>query len=81
MLVGHEEIQQVVQSVWENVLGSSIDVVSHVEQADCDPDLRTGFLQITGTWEGVVVCKTTTTLARSAECPFARNQSPSSHFG
>jgi hypothetical protein len=63
MQIGHDEIHQVVQGVWNAILGRDIDVASGDFNGQA-PDLRTASIQITGEWEGVVVCKSSEPLIR-----------------
>jgi hypothetical protein len=74
MQIGHDEIHQVVQGVWNAILGRDIDA-GPGDPNDRVPDLRTASIQITGEWEGMVVCKTSEPLIREvAAVMFAMEQ-------
>lgn len=64
MPISQNEMLHVVQNVWDAVLNRKVTCVSHACFPEGDTGLRTAFIQITGEWDGVVVCKTTELLAR-----------------
>jgi chemotaxis protein CheX len=64
MSISPDEIHQVVHSVWEIALGEEIVCVASDSQTILDSESRTAFIQITGAWDGVVVCRSTHSLLR-----------------
>lgn len=66
MEVGQKEIQEVVRSIWESVLGWDAEPAPTPEIPRVSGGYLTAFIQIAGTWEGAVVCISSTDLVRRA---------------
>lgn len=64
MDLGQHEIIEVVRSVWETALGLEIEPAEHMERPAGNRGFWTGFIQIAGAWEGVIVCVSSDPLLR-----------------
>lgn len=62
MDIGASEVIDVVQNVWQSFLNDQIEFTDQIEEQErC---YLTGFIQITGGWNGAVVCTATNRLVR-----------------
>ena len=66
MEIGQNQIQEVVRSIWESVLGWEIEPSPTPEIPRGSGGFLTAFIQIAGAWEGAVVCISSTELVRRA---------------
>jgi chemotaxis protein CheX len=66
MEIGEREIHDVVHSIWETVLGWDIQPTAALDLPHGNRGFRSGFIQIAGAWEGVIVCIGSEALVRRA---------------
>ena len=66
MEIGQAEIENVVKSIWESVIGAERLPVPTPELPAGSGGFQTAFIQIAGAWEGAVVCISSVELVRRA---------------
>jgi chemotaxis protein CheX len=66
MQITHDEVHEIVRSIWESILGWDIQPTWPGDCSQNDSRSRKGFIQITGAWEGALICIGSDALVRSA---------------